>query len=74
MSTRVYMAAVIGLMVAGVLFGIGALPVLMIPALAAKANLLLPLAVVLSLVLTPPIAWALAPKLRARNRPKPPPV
>ncbi|MDO8802290.1 hypothetical protein [Phenylobacterium sp.] len=66
MSTRVYIAAVLGLMVAGVLFGIGAIPVLMIPALSAKANLLLPIVVVLSIVLTPPIAWKLAPKLRAK--------
>lgn len=66
MSTRVYIAAVLGLMVAGVLFGIGAIPVLMIPALSAKANVLLPIVVVLSIVLTPPIAWKLAPKLRGR--------
>jgi len=66
MSTRVYIAAVLSLMVAGVLFGIGAIPVLMIPALSAKANLLLPIVVVLSIVLTPPIAWKLAPKLRAK--------
>ncbi|MFD3264553.1 hypothetical protein [Phenylobacterium ferrooxidans] len=66
MSTRLYIAAVLSLMVAGVLFGIGAIPVLMIPALSAKANLLLPIVVVLSIVLTPPIAWKLAPKLRAR--------
>ena len=65
MSTRLYIAAVLSLMVAGVLFGIGAIPVLMIPALSAKANLLLPIVVVLSIVLTPPIAWKLAPKLRA---------
>ena len=66
MSTRVYIAGVLGLMVAGVLFGVGAIPVLMIPALSAKANLLLPIVVVLSIVLTPPIAWKLAPKLRAK--------
>lgn len=65
MSTRLYIAAVLSLMVAGVLFGIGAIPVLMIPALSEKANLLLPIVVVLSIVLTPPIAWKLAPKLRA---------
>ncbi|MES2724222.1 MAG: hypothetical protein V4656_13800 [Pseudomonadota bacterium] len=66
MSTRVFIAAVLSLMVAGVLFGIGAIPVLMIPALSAKASLLLPIVVVLSIVLTPPIAWKLAPRLRAR--------
>lgn len=71
MSTRLYIAGLIGLMISGVLFGIGALTVLMIPAFAAKANVLLPVAIVLSFLLTPPIAWKIAPKLRARNRPKP---
>ncbi len=72
MSTRVYIAGTIGLMIAGVLFGIGAIVVLMIPALSAKANVLLPIVVGLSLVLTPPIAWTMAPRLRARNWTKPP--
>ena len=66
MSTRVYIAAILGLMVAGVLFGMGAIPVLMIPALSAKANVLLPIVVILSIVLTPPIAWKMAPKLTAK--------
>lgn len=63
MSTRVYIAGILSLMVAGVLFGMGAIPVLMIPALSAKANVLLPIVVI---ILTPPIAWKLAPKLRAK--------
>ena len=67
MSTRVYIAGILSLMVAGVLFGMGAIPVLMIPALSAKANVLLPIVVVLSIILTPPIAWKLAPKLRAKT-------
>ena len=66
MSTRVYIAGILALMVAGVLFGMGAIPVLMIPALSAKANVLLPIVVILSIVLTPPIAWKLAPKLTAK--------
>ncbi|MBP8246975.1 MAG: hypothetical protein KAX56_08925 [Phenylobacterium sp.] len=66
MSTRVYIAGILSLMVAGVLFGMGAIPVLMIPALSAKANVLLPIVVILSIILTPPIAWKLAPKLRAK--------
>ena len=67
MSTRVYIAGILSLMVAGVLFGMGAIPVLMIPALSAKANVLLPIVVILSIILTPPIAWKLAPKLRAKT-------
>ena len=66
MSTRVYIAGILALMVAGVLFGMGAIPVLMIPALSAKANVLLPIVVILPIVLTPPIAWKLAPKLTAK--------
>nr|QQZ51025.1 hypothetical protein JKL49_07515 [Phenylobacterium glaciei] len=66
MSTRVYIAAILGLMVAGVLFGMGAIPVLMIPALSAKADVLLPIVVILSIVLTPPIAWKMAPKLTVK--------
>jgi hypothetical protein len=55
-------------MVNAVLFGIGAIAVLSIPALADYAKYLLPAVIVGAIVLTPPIAWKLAPRLRLRRR------
>lgn len=66
MRTRTYIAIAVGLMVNAVLFGIGAVAVLSIPALKAHAMVLLPAVIVLALVLTPPIAWMIAPRLRQK--------
>ena len=66
MGTRVQIAALIFLMVNAVLFGAGLITVLTIPALAAHAMGLIPVVVALSFVLAAPIAWLLAPRLRAR--------
>lgn len=74
MSTRTYIAALLGLMINAVLFGVGAATVLSVPALAADAAVLLPLVVVLSLNLTPAIAWAMAPRLQARTWRREPPL
>jgi hypothetical protein len=72
MRTRAYIAALLGLMINAVLFGIGAVTVLSVPALAVDAAHYLPAVTVLSFLLTPPIAWAMAPRLRARTwRPDP---
>jgi len=68
MSTRTFIAMAVGLMVNAVLFGIGAIAVLSIPALADYAKYLLPAVIVGAIVLTPPIAWKLAPRLRLRRR------
>lgn len=67
MTTRATIAALIGLMINAVLFGIGTVTVLTVPALAADAGVYLPLVVVLSLNLTPAIAWVMAPRLQART-------
>ena len=67
MRTRTYMAGMIGLMVNAVLFGVGAVTVLSVPALRAWAPYLIPAMVVVSLALTPIIAWRMAPMLRLRH-------
>ena len=66
MKVRTQIAIAVGLMVNAVLFGVGAVVVLTIPALTAHAMYLLPAVIVLALVLTPPIAWMIAPRLRLR--------
>jgi len=66
MKVRTQIAIAVGLMVNAVLFGVGAVAVLTIPALNAHAMYLLPAVIVLALVLTPPIAWIIAPRLRLK--------
>lgn len=53
-------------MTSGVLFGIGLIVVLMVPALNANAGLWISLVVAASLVIAAPFAWLIAPRLRAR--------
>lgn len=64
--TRVAIAALIYSMTNAVLFGAGIVPVLAVPALSNHAAILIPAVVVASLVLAAPLAWLLAPRLRAR--------
>ncbi len=66
MRTRDYIAGVVAMMAAAVLFGIGATAVLATP-LNDHAAQLLPLAVVASLVAAPLIGWWLEPRLRSRR-------
>ena len=66
MPTRLQIAALLALMISSVLFGIGAVTVLSVPALSADAAFYLPAVIILSFILTPPIAWKMAPRLRAR--------
>lgn len=54
------------LMIGAVLFGVAAVVVVNVPALNARADLLLPLVVMAGLVLTPFTAWWLAPRLGRR--------
>jgi hypothetical protein len=49
-----------------VLFGAGVITVLTVPALSANAAWWIPAVVVASFVLAAPIAWFIAPRLRAR--------
>lgn len=66
MRKRSVVAALVYLPVNAVLFGIGAVTILAVPALNAQAATLIPWVVVASFVLGVPIAWALAPRLQAR--------
>ena len=66
MRTRTMIAALIALPVNAVLFGVGAVTVLSVPALAEQAKYLLPAVIVLGFAATVPVAWWLAPRLRAR--------
>ena len=53
-------------MTCAVLFGIGAVTVLSVPAFSEQAKFLLPIVIAASFVLGPIIAWFMAPRLRAR--------
>lgn len=66
MSTRAWIAGLIALMINAVFFGAGVIAVLSIPALADNAAILIPAVIVAAFVLTPGIAWVIAPRLRAR--------
>ena len=67
MRTRTSIALLIALPVNAVLFGAGAIAVLSIPELAEHAKYLLPAVIVTGFVVTAPIAWMMAPRLRARH-------
>jgi hypothetical protein len=65
MSTRLWIAAMLFMMVQAVTFGFGTVLVLATP-LADYAMKLMPMVVVLSVILSAPLSWMLAPRLRAR--------
>jgi hypothetical protein len=65
MWVRVQIAAMVYLMVQAVMFGIGVMLVLGTP-LAATAMALMPWVVATTAVLSIPISWMIAPRLRAR--------
>jgi hypothetical protein len=66
MDPRLYIMIMLSLVTCAVLFGIGAVAVLSVPALSELAKFLLPVVIVASFVLGPIIAWFMAPRLRAR--------
>lgn len=66
MSNRFRIAALVYMMTNAVLFGIGMVSIMTIPALARNAMDWVPIAVVASFILAAPIAWWIAPRLRAR--------
>jgi hypothetical protein len=65
-GTRALIAALIYSMTSGVLFGVGLLLVLTLPVLSAATGLWISVVVVASFVLAAPVAWWIAPRLRAR--------
>jgi len=66
MGPRLYITVMLSLMTCAVLFGIGAVAVLSVPAFNEQAKFLLPVVIAASFVLGPIIAWFMAPRLRAR--------
>lgn len=66
LSTRARIAILIYSMTNAVLFGVGIVIVLNVPSLAAHLWIGIPVVVGLSLSLAVPIAWFIAPRLRAR--------
>lgn len=66
MSTNAMLVLLVVVMVNAVVFGAGAVAVLAIPSLSAKAGTLLPAVVVASFMISPFIAWPIARKMRER--------
>jgi uncharacterized membrane protein len=66
-TTRDRIAILIYSMVNAVLFGIGLIIVLNVPLFAADLWISIPVVVLTSLILGVPIAWLIAPRLRARK-------
>jgi hypothetical protein len=64
-TSRLSVAAVIYMVVQGVMFGVGAILVLATP-LQAEAMKLMPVVVIASAIVSVPISWLLAPRLQAR--------
>jgi hypothetical protein len=64
--TRVQIAALLYSMTNGVLFGAGLILVLTVPVLSADAGFWISMVVGASFILAAPIAWWMAPRLRAR--------
>ena len=54
------------MMTNAVAFGLGIIPVLLIPALAQNAFTLIPAVVIASFVISAPLSWMIAPRLQAR--------
>jgi hypothetical protein len=66
MSIRFQIAVMVFLMTNAVVFCAGIVSVLMIPALADNAFQTIPAVVLASVVVSAPLAWIIAPRLRAR--------
>jgi len=66
MPTRLQIALLVFMMTSAVVFGVGIVPVLAVPVLADHAFTLIPLVVVVSVLAGAPLAWFIAPRLRAR--------
>ena len=63
---RAQLAAMVFLMTNAVVFGAGLVTVLSVPELNGNAGLWIAVVVVASFVLSAPISWAIAPRLRLR--------
>ncbi|MDO8878300.1 MAG: hypothetical protein Q7V40_19670 [Pseudolabrys sp.] len=65
-TVRTQISVLIFAMTNAVLFGAGLITVLLVPALNANAGFWIAMVVVTSLVVAAPVAWLIAPRLRAR--------
>ena len=63
---RVRVAGLLFSMVNAVVFGVGIVAILTIPALAAHASFWIPALVLASFLLSPPLSWFLAPMMMLR--------
>lgn len=66
LRTRTLITGLIMGMVGAVLFGVGAIAVLSVPSLNAQAAYLIPVVIAISVVLSPVIAWFIAPRMRSK--------
>ncbi len=66
MSTRFQIAGLVYMMANAVVFGVGLVTVLLVPALSQLAFEMIPAVVIASFVISAPVAWMIAPRLRAR--------
>lgn len=66
-STNTWLRIVVAMQLNAILFGIGAITVLTLPALAAEAKWLLPLVVVAAFGLAPFLSLVVYPRMRVRN-------
>ncbi|MBV2143235.1 hypothetical protein KUG47_06965 [Falsochrobactrum sp. TDYN1] len=66
MSVRFQIAVILSVVVNAVLFGMGAITVLSIPALSEHAKFWLPAVIIFSFLITPIVSWFIAPRMRNR--------
>lgn len=67
MRTRTLLSGMIALPLNAVLFGLGAVTVLSIPALEPWREIALPAVIITALIVTIPLSWKLAPRLRVNS-------
>ena len=67
LSTDTWLKIICSMMVNAVIFGVGVVTVLLVPAFAAQAKYLIPAIVVVSFVITPLVASHIARRMRLRN-------
>lgn len=67
MRKRLLVALLVYLPTNAVLFGVGAVTILLVPDLNARAATLFPVVVAASFIVAAPIAWIIAPRLQARS-------
>lgn len=66
MRTRLWIALILFPMVGAVMFGVGVIALLSVPSFAAQADTAIWLVVAASLIVSAPISWLMAPRLRLR--------